>query len=151
MKDSAKTLLSLYRTMVTIRRFENMAMEYFAAGQIPGFIHLSIGQEASAVGVCSALRKDDSCIQRHRGHLGVTVTYLEKELPMTVAPGSILAATVSGYKGLEAEVVILTDMPDLTAGERTWNKSMWYVGITRCTTKLFAIVRNEFLKHRFSD
>ena len=112
---------------------------------------ISAGVQPNDICVLSALRKDDSCIQRHTGHLGVTVTYLEKELPLTVAPGSILAATVSGYKGLEAEVVILTDMPDLTAGERIWNKSMWYVGITRCTTKLFAIVRNEFLKHRFSD
>ena len=68
MKDSAKTLLSLYRTMVTIRQFETMAMEYFAAGQIPGFIHLSIGQEASAVGVCSTLRKDDYISTTHRGH-----------------------------------------------------------------------------------
>jgi acetoin:2,6-dichlorophenolindophenol oxidoreductase subunit alpha len=68
MNDSAKTLLSLYRTMVTIRQFETMAMKYFAAGQIPGFIHLSIGQEASAVGVCSALRKDDYISTTHRGH-----------------------------------------------------------------------------------
>jgi acetoin:2,6-dichlorophenolindophenol oxidoreductase subunit alpha len=68
MKDSPETLLSLYKTMVTIRQFENMAMKYFAAGQIPGFIHLSIGQEASAVGVCSALRKDDYISTTHRGH-----------------------------------------------------------------------------------
>jgi len=68
MKDSPKTLLSLYKTMVTIRRFETMAMENFAAGRIPGFIHLSIGQEASAVGVCSVLRKDDYISTTHRGH-----------------------------------------------------------------------------------
>ncbi len=68
MKDSSKTLLSLYKNMVTIRQFETMAMEYFAAGQIPGFIHLSIGQEASAVGVCSTLRKDDYISTTHRGH-----------------------------------------------------------------------------------
>lgn len=54
--------------MVTIRQFETMAMEYFAAGRIPGFIHLSIGQEASAVGVCSTLRKDDYISTTHRGH-----------------------------------------------------------------------------------
>jgi acetoin:2,6-dichlorophenolindophenol oxidoreductase subunit alpha len=58
----------MYRTMVTIRQFETMAGEYFAAGQIPGFIHLSIGQEGSSTGVCSCLRPDDYVATTHRGH-----------------------------------------------------------------------------------
>lgn len=68
MGDNKKTLLDLYRQMVTIRQFETMAGEYFAAGKILGFIHLSIGQEASSVGVCSSLRPDDYVITTHRGH-----------------------------------------------------------------------------------
>jgi acetoin:2,6-dichlorophenolindophenol oxidoreductase subunit alpha len=68
MADDKKTLLALYRKMVTIRLFETMAGERFAAGEIPGFIHLSIGQEASSVGVCSCLRKDDYVVTTHRGH-----------------------------------------------------------------------------------
>ncbi len=68
MPDNKKTLLELYRKMVTVREFETMAGEYFAAGEIPGFIHLSIGQEASSVGVCSCLRTDDYVITTHRGH-----------------------------------------------------------------------------------
>jgi len=68
MPDDKKTLLELYRTMVTVRQFETMAGEHFAAGEIPGFIHLSIGQEASGVGVCSCLRKDDYVVTTHRGH-----------------------------------------------------------------------------------
>ena len=64
----AQELLRLYRTMVTVRKFETLAGEMFAAGKIPGFIHLSIGQEASSVGVCSALRPDDYIITTHRGH-----------------------------------------------------------------------------------
>jgi acetoin:2,6-dichlorophenolindophenol oxidoreductase subunit alpha len=63
-----KTQLAMYRTMVTIRQFETMAGEYFAAGQIPGFIHLSIGQEGSSTGVCSCLRPDDYVATTHRGH-----------------------------------------------------------------------------------
>lgn len=63
-----KTLLAMYRTMVTVRLFETMAGEIFAAGQIPGFIHLSIGQEASSVGVCSCMRRDDYVVTTHRGH-----------------------------------------------------------------------------------
>jgi pyruvate dehydrogenase E1 component alpha subunit len=60
--------LTMYRTMVTIRQFETLAGELFAAGKIPGFIHLSLGQEGSAVGVCSCLRIDDYLTTTHRGH-----------------------------------------------------------------------------------
>ncbi len=68
MPDNKKTLLELYRKMVTVRQFETMSGEYFAAGKIPGFIHLSIGQVASSVGVCCCLRPDDYVITTHRGH-----------------------------------------------------------------------------------
>jgi len=68
MTADKKDLLAMYRTMVTIRQFETMAGEYFAAGQIPGFIHLSIGQEGSSAGVCSCLRPDDYVATTHRGH-----------------------------------------------------------------------------------
>lgn len=61
-------LLAMYKKMVTVRQFETMAGEYFAAGEIPGFIHLSIGQEGSSVGVCSTLREDDYVATTHRGH-----------------------------------------------------------------------------------
>jgi TPP-dependent pyruvate/acetoin dehydrogenase alpha subunit len=62
------TLLSIYQKMVTVRKFETLTGELFAAGKIPGFIHLSIGQEGSSVGVCSVLRLDDYIITTHRGH-----------------------------------------------------------------------------------
>ena len=70
MKSSVSTreMRRLYRTMVTIRKFETLAGELFAAGKIPGFIHLSIGQEASSAGVCSVLRPDDYIATTHRGH-----------------------------------------------------------------------------------
>ena len=55
MSNLDEEYLAYYRTMVTIRQFETLAGQMYAAGKIPGFIHLSIGQEASAVGVCSCL------------------------------------------------------------------------------------------------
>lgn len=57
-----------YRQMWLIRRFEQKAIQLFQEGHIRGSIHLSIGQEAVAVGVCSALRENDLVATTHRGH-----------------------------------------------------------------------------------
>ncbi|WP_162252253.1 thiamine pyrophosphate-dependent dehydrogenase E1 component subunit alpha, partial [Mesorhizobium sp. Root102] len=61
-------LLKIYRTMRTIRRFEERVMEEMGTGDIPGNTHLYAGQEASAVGVCFQLRDDDYISSTHRGH-----------------------------------------------------------------------------------
>jgi len=61
-------LLWMYRRMLTIRRFEEKVAELFAAGKIPGFVHLYIGEEAVATGVCAHLRDDDYITSTHRGH-----------------------------------------------------------------------------------
>jgi TPP-dependent pyruvate/acetoin dehydrogenase alpha subunit len=63
-----KLLLQLYRTMLLIRRFEETAMELKARQIIPGLLHLYIGEEAVATGVCAALRQDDYISSTHRGH-----------------------------------------------------------------------------------
>ena len=59
MRFSKDTVLSLYRGMVEIREFELKAREIFRSGQMPGFIHVYVGQEAVAVGVCARLRPND--------------------------------------------------------------------------------------------
>jgi len=61
-------LIDMYRTMVRIRVFEEKIGEDFAAGKVPGFVHLSAGQEANATGVCANLRVDDIITSTHRGH-----------------------------------------------------------------------------------
>jgi pyruvate dehydrogenase E1 component alpha subunit len=61
-------LVDMYRRMLLIRRFEERVSELFFEGRIPGFIHLCEGQEATEVGVCSALRQDDFIALTHRGH-----------------------------------------------------------------------------------
>jgi TPP-dependent pyruvate/acetoin dehydrogenase alpha subunit len=60
--------IELYKRMLTIRRFEERASRLYAEGEIPGFVHLYAGEEAVAVGVCSALQKDDFITSTHRGH-----------------------------------------------------------------------------------
>ena len=64
----ATKLVSMYRKMLEIRYFEETAVELYKAGKLPGFIHLYVGEEAVAVGVCSALGKDDYIVSTHRGH-----------------------------------------------------------------------------------
>ncbi len=63
-----ETLLEWYRTMVLIRRFEERCAELYQQGKIGGFLHLYIGQEATGVGIVSALRKNDHVITAYRDH-----------------------------------------------------------------------------------
>jgi pyruvate dehydrogenase E1 component alpha subunit len=66
--QSKQKLLDMLRKMLTIRRFEERVKKEFAATRVKGFVHLYIGEEAVAVGVCSNLRKDDYVTSTHRGH-----------------------------------------------------------------------------------
>src|SRR6202167_6871267 len=65
---SREQLLSAYRMMRTIREFEERVHAEFATGEIPGFVHLYAGEEASAVGVCGNLDDRDTIASTHRGH-----------------------------------------------------------------------------------
>jgi pyruvate dehydrogenase E1 component alpha subunit len=66
--DDATVLMSLFRTMVLIRRFEMRVQKLFRENRLPGFVHVSIGQEAVAAGSCAVLRRDDVIVTTHRGH-----------------------------------------------------------------------------------
>ena len=61
-------LLAAYRTMRAIREFEERVHKEFATGDIPGFVHLYAGEEASAAGVCLSLDDRDTIASTHRGH-----------------------------------------------------------------------------------
>lgn len=61
-------LLQMYQTMIRIREFETKVQEFFAAGKIPGFVHLYIGEEAVATGTCAVLQPKDYITSTHRGH-----------------------------------------------------------------------------------
>lgn len=68
MQMNREELLRAYRTMRTIRDFEERLHMEFATGEIPGFVHLYAGEEASATGVCMHLTERDSIASTHRGH-----------------------------------------------------------------------------------
>jgi pyruvate dehydrogenase E1 component alpha subunit len=61
-------IIDIYTRMLRIRRFEEQVGVLFAQGQLPGFVHLYIGEEAVGAGVCAALRDDDYIVSTHRGH-----------------------------------------------------------------------------------
>jgi TPP-dependent pyruvate/acetoin dehydrogenase alpha subunit len=61
-------LLFMFDRMLKIRYFEDRVKDLFAAGELPGFVHLYLGEEAVASGVCAALRDDDYITSTHRGH-----------------------------------------------------------------------------------
>src|SRR5271169_3519303 len=82
---SSERLNYLLNKMLLIRNFELRVGEIFATGKLPGFIHLSVGEEAVPVGVCANLRDDDYITSTHRGHghciaKGVDVNAMMAEL-----------------------------------------------------------------------
>ncbi len=67
-KPEKEKLIQFYQQMLRIRRTEEKLMEVFSAGEILGFLHVSIGQEAAPVAICAHLRDDDYIGTTHRGH-----------------------------------------------------------------------------------
>jgi pyruvate dehydrogenase E1 component alpha subunit len=65
---SEEVLRGFFREMLLIRRFEEKVEERFRAGELPGFLHVAIGQEAVATGVCTALEAHDVIASTHRAH-----------------------------------------------------------------------------------
>ncbi len=65
---SGGRLRELLREMLLIRRFEEKVEERFRAGELPGFLHVAIGQEAAEVGVCKAMEDGDVFSSTHRAH-----------------------------------------------------------------------------------
>lgn len=76
----AEHILGLYRTMLLIRNVEESLIKLFSDSEVPGFIHLSLGQEGVAVGVMSALDARDSMATTHRGHGHVLARGLDLDL-----------------------------------------------------------------------
>ena len=67
-KLNENSIVEMYKTMLKIRKFEQVAMNTFAEGKIPGFVHLYIGEKAVATGVCANLKDSDYITSTHRGH-----------------------------------------------------------------------------------
>ena len=105
MEIEKEKLLWMYKTMVRIRVFEERIGDEFAAGKIPGFVHLSSGEEANPVGVCANLRTEDYITSNHRGHGHL----IAKGLPLDIMTAEIFGKATGVNKG-KAGSQHLTDM-----------------------------------------
>ena len=94
-KYSRDFLLTLYRRMVLIRHFEERVKFLFLEGIMPGTIHQCLGQEATAVGACSALNNDDVITSTHRPH-GHCIA---KGLPINAMMAELFGRTTGCCKG----------------------------------------------------
>lgn len=98
MEWSIEQRLRMYQQMLRVRRFEERVNRLFLEGRMPGTLHLYIGQEACAVGVCEALRPDDWIISTHRPH-GHAIA---KGVPLDAMMAELFAKTTGcagGYGG----------------------------------------------------
>jgi acetoin:2,6-dichlorophenolindophenol oxidoreductase subunit alpha len=97
-------LLDFYRRLLLVREFELRAINERKNGLIPGFIHSCVGQEATAVGACAALRRDDVITSTHRGHGHLIAKGGEPRYMMAE-----LAARSTGYCGGKGGSLHMTD------------------------------------------
>jgi acetoin:2,6-dichlorophenolindophenol oxidoreductase subunit alpha len=95
LKISDSLLIHFYQTMVRIRNFEQAARRLYMEGRLPGFMHMSVGQEATPTGVCSALREDDYITTTHRGHGDV----IAKGVSFDAAMAELFAKSTGICKG----------------------------------------------------
>jgi len=106
-----ETLISMYWMMVRIRAFEEQMARDFADGRIPGFLHLSVGQEANPAGVCANLRADDIITTNHRGH-GHVIAKGGNQYPL----GPLVAEIYGRKTGLNKGKAGSQHLSDLDAG-----------------------------------
>lgn len=105
MTEARPELLEFYRRMLLIRRTEEALEELFKQGEVYGSLHLCIGQEATAVGACAALRQDDYITCTYRGHGAV----LAKGVPVTAVLAELMGRQTGSCRGRGGSM-LLTDL-----------------------------------------
>ncbi|RZJ47200.1 MAG: hypothetical protein EON87_01775 [Brevundimonas sp.] len=103
------------------------------------------GVPPGSITILSARTRAESLAARHPPDMGKPIRFVEDgdDCP----PDAISAATVSGFKGLENDVVILTDIPPLEPMSE-WSRAVLYVAMTRARSKLFMLVDEDYLEAR---
>ena len=108
------------------------------------------GVEPPSISILSGCRREDSCIEKFPPDVGKSIAFIEGGRPAALDDDSITACTVSSFKGMENEIIILTDLP-VPLPEKEWERSVVYVGMTRARTRVYALVTTQFLDFRFGS
>ena len=104
------------------------------------------GVSPERITILSTREKQESLVFRQPPDVGKPIRFLDRSETET-SENTITATSVSAFKGLENEVIILTDLPDLDSLS-SWERSILYVGMTRARTRLYAIVSELFISTR---
>ena len=108
------------------------------------------GVDPRRVTILSGCRSDEACVTRYPPDIGKPITDLATLPSAENSVNGFTCSTVSAFKGLENDVIVLTDLP--TDDKRSsWDRSVVYVGMTRARTKLFALVQSGFVSRRFPE
>lgn len=105
------------------------------------------GVSPGSITVLSGCRRELSCIQKFPPDVGKPVRFLDGTTSSASNPDAITASTVSSFKGMENEIIILTDI-SVPGPDQAWDRSIAYVGMTRAQTNVYALVSKEFLMFR---
>ena len=108
---------------------------------------MSEGVPASSITILSGCRREDSCVEKYPPDIGKNIVFIKGETLKMIDENSVTACTVSAFKGMENEIIILTDLP-VPRDEGNWERSIVYVGMTRARTRAYALVSPEFLEFR---
>ncbi|CDX40030.1 putative NERD domain protein [Mesorhizobium sp. ORS 3359] len=104
------------------------------------------GVPPGSISILSAKARQEACVTRHPPEIGKSICYIEDET-VRCPTDSISAASVPAFKGLENEVIILTDLPSLEP-KSDWTQSVLYVGMTRARAKLYMLVHQAYIDAR---
>lgn len=116
------------------RKLRALVLELFKEGVTP-----------RQISIISPLRYADSCVGKFSLDVGKPVQEISRSSAEEVRD-AVTVGTIAGFKGLENDVIILTDLPDEPNTER--DKALLYVGMTRARTKLFAVVTEGYINAR---
>lgn len=116
------------------RKLKALLVELIREGVPPG-----------AITILSGRSREDSLAARHPPDMGRPICFIDDGA--ACPPDTVSAATVSGFKGLENDVIVLTDVPPLDPMS-DWGRAVFYVAMTRARSKLFMLVDEAYIDVR---
>ena len=110
---------------------------------------LKEGVKPGNVTILSGCRIEKSCVFNYPPDVGKKIQFLDSSFRGDADKESFSAGTISAFKGMENDIIILTDLP-VPDSDAEWDRSITYVGMTRAKTKVYALISDAFLSYRLA-